>query len=162
MVARRVSFNSTTRLLTDIGFILKPRDNPTFDFLWALTIGSIFAIYILWDRRYRHKWQQFRAKDWPQALAKFLPGSGEVVQMMKGRSKSVAGYEAWLYYEYHYDGEQEGLYRRFFPTRPEAETFLKLLEGQQVSVRVAPRKPSKSHILDRDVELLINRLGANS
>jgi hypothetical protein len=84
------------------------------------------------------------------------------VTMRRGSSKTIAGYAARLYYEYQCAGEQDGIYTRFFPTRAEAEAFLKILEGQKVPVRVRPRKASKSYILDRDVEARTGPLSETS
>ena len=141
---------------------MKRGDNPTFDLVFGLIVICIVIALILWDRRYRHKWQQFRAENWPQVEGLFVPGEGEVVTMRRARSKTIAGYEAWLYYEYQCGGEQDGIYTHFFSIKEEAEAFVKILEGQKVPVRVKPRKPSKSYILDRDVELRTGPLGETS
>src|SRR6266404_3593176 len=116
-------------MLTEIVFALKRGDDPTFSLFFGLIVACILILLILWNRRYRREWQQFRAKDWPKVEGTFVSGEGEVVTMRRGSSKTIAGYEAWLYYEYQCDGEQDGIYTRFFSTKPEAEALLKLLEG---------------------------------
>jgi hypothetical protein len=133
---------------------LKRGDDPTFGLYFGLGVYCIVILLILWDRRYRREWQQFRARDWPKVEGIFVSGEGEVVTMRRGSSKTIAGYEVHHYYEYQCDGEQYGIYKRFFSTKPEAEAFLKLLDGQRTPVRVRPGKPSRSNILDRDVEAL--------
>ena len=148
-------------MLSEIAFVLKRGNNdPPYTLVFCLI--AAFVLFDLWNRRYRHKWQQFRAKDWPIVEGVFVSGEGEVVAMRKGSSKKIAGYQAQLYYEYQCDGERGGIYTRFFSTTPEAEAFVKLLEGKKIPVRVRQQKPSKSHILDRDVELLTGPLSASS
>jgi hypothetical protein len=146
---------------TEIGFALK-RGDPTFDLFFGLIVICIVIALILWDRRYRRRWQQFRAEDWPPVEGIFVLGEGEVVTMRRGSSKTIAGYEARLYYEYQCSGEQDGIYAQFFPTKAEAEAFLKILQGQKVPVRVKPGKSSKSCILDRDVEFRTGPLSGTS
>jgi hypothetical protein len=147
-------------MLTEIGFAFEAWRQPDIDFLFGLVVTCIVIALILWDRRYRGRWQQFRAEDWPQVEGIFVPGEGEVVTMRRGSSKAIAGYEAWLYYEYQCDGEQDGIYTHFFPTK--AQGFLKILGGQKIPVRVKPRKPSKSYILGRDVEARTGPLSKTS
>jgi hypothetical protein len=134
-------------------------ESPVFAICYGIAVGFIVAIYILWDRRYRRKWEQFRARGWARVEGEFLPGSGETVRMMKGRSEDVAGFEAWLDYRYQDGAELEGTYRRFFGTKQEAQGLIALLEGQRIPVSVSPRKPSISRVLDSDVDQLIERLG---
>ena len=126
-----------------------------------IVICIVIAL-ILWDRRYRRRWQQFRAEDWPQVEGIFVPGEGEVVTMRRGSSKANSVYEVWLYYEYQCYGEQDGIFTHFFPTKAEAEAFLRILDVQKVPVRVKPRKPSKSYTLDRDVEARTEPLSETS
>ena len=146
-------------MLTKIVFAPERGDDPMFSLFFGLIVACILTLFILWDRRYRREWLQFRAKDWPKVEGIFVSGEGEVVTMRRGSSKTIAGYEARLYYEYQRGGEQYGIYTRFFSTKPEAEAFLKLLEGQKIPVRVKQRKPSRSYILDRDIEFLTGPLG---
>jgi hypothetical protein len=138
------------------------RESPIFDLCWGIAIGCILTIFVLWDRLYRHKWHQFRARNWPQVEGEFLSGSGEIVTMMKGRSRKVAGFEASLDYAYQRGDRLEGSYTRFFRTKSEAQAFIKLLELQRILVSVSPRKPSVSCILDGDIDQLIGSLGGMS
>ena len=123
---------------------------------WPLVLiwACVVVFLIVWENRYKRKWQQFRARNWPTADGVFVPGEGEVGNMMWGSSKRIAGYESRLYYEYRCDGAQYGIYRRFFSRKPDAEAFVKLLDGRRIPVRVKRKKPQKSYVLDRDVELL--------
>lgn len=120
-------------MLTESVFALK-RDDPTFSLFFGLIVVCIVILVVLWDRRYRREWQQFHTKNWPKVEGIFVSGEGEVVTMRKGSSKTIAGYEARLYYEYQYEGEQNGIYTRFFFAKREAEAFLELLEGQKIPV----------------------------
>ena len=72
--------------------------------------------------------------------------------MRKGRSGEIAGYEVWLGYEYHCDGEQGGLYRtKEMESKEEAEKVLRQLANRHIVVRIHPRRPSKSRVLDEDL-----------
>jgi hypothetical protein len=123
-----------------------------FGVLLAVVIG-----FILWDRRYRRAWQQFRARNWPQVASKF--DEGEIVTMRKGRSDVISGYQVRLGYDYEGDAEETEIYTLpfsgEFPTEEEAEMNRKLLADRSVMVRVSPRNPKHSCILDDDVRPLI-------
>jgi hypothetical protein len=149
-------------MLIENAFFQKRGEENAGSLLVLLIVTCLVTLFILWDRRYRREWQQFRSKAWPKVEGIFVRGEGEIVTMTKGSSSRIAGYEAWLYYEYQCEGEQNGIYRRFFPTKPEAETFLNFLDGKKVPVRVKRRKPSRSNILDRDIELLEAHPDGNS
>jgi len=139
-----------------IALVLNRAHDTPFPWPMALIYAGIIVLLLLWINRYQRKWQQFRAKDWPTVEGVFVSGEGEVVTMMRG-----SGYESHLYYEYQRDGEQFGKYTRLFSTEAEAEAFVKLLDGLKVPVRVNQKKPRKSYILDRDVDLLLGPLSGN-
>lgn len=113
---------------------------------------------ILWHLRYRRKWQQFRGRNWPQVQSKF--DGGEIVTMYKGRTKSIAGYQVWLGYDYQADGEQTALYTLpftgEFANTEEAEKCRHLVAHRDIIVHVSPRNLKRSVVLDEDVKLLIN------
>jgi hypothetical protein len=75
--------------------------------------------------------------------------------MLKGRSKSIAGYEVWLSYEYESEGEQFGLYTLPRKSQDEAVQTLSVLANQRIPVRVAPGKPRRSFVSDEDLTALI-------
>jgi Protein of unknown function (DUF3592) len=124
-----------------------------FDLAYSAAISLLLAAFILWDRRYRRHWQQYRARNWAQVMGRF--DEGEVVTMFKGRSKTIAGYEVMFVYQYDRDGEQDGAYRLPFygeyKTQDEAEEYRKRIADAQVPVRVSPRNPKRSCVLDDDV-----------
>ena len=79
--------------------------------------------------------------------------------MRKGRSKKIAGYQVWFFYDYEADGDQGDLYTLpfsgEFPTEQEAEEFRELVADQSIIVRVSPRRPKRSCVLDEDVKPLV-------
>jgi hypothetical protein len=143
-------------------FLLRHNAGPS---LFALAyFGAILVViigFILWDRRYRRAWRQFRARSWPQVAGKF--DEGEIVRMRKGRSDVISGYQVWLGYDYEGDGEETEVYTLPFSgeyaTEEEAETSRKLLAHRRVMVRVSPRNSKRSCILDDDVRPLIASVG---
>ena len=128
-----------------------------FDFAGSAVIFTLIFGMVLWDRRYRRKWQQFRARNWRQVAGRL--DEGEIVPMLKGRSSTISGYQIWFGYDYEAGGEQVGIYTLPFSgefrTQEEAEVFRKLAADQSVIVRVSPRNPKRSCILDEDVGPLI-------
>jgi hypothetical protein len=114
----------------------------------ALLLGIVVAL-ILWDRRYRRKWQQAKARKWPRISGLF--DEGEIVTMRRGRSDTIAGYDVYLGYTYQAFGEQSGLYTCFFPTEEQAIAVQERLANRTVIVRVAPGNPKKSRVLDEDI-----------
>lgn len=129
-----------------------------FTLAYSAVILSGVVGYILWIRLGRRKWDQARALNWPQAMANF--DDGEIVTMRKGRSETIAGYEVWFGYDYQQDGEQEGLYtlpfRGEFKTEEGAEEYRKTVANTRIPVRVSPRNPKRSCVLDHDVAPLLN------
>ena len=116
------------------------------------------TLFIVWTRRgYGRKCQQFVARSWGQTPGRF--DDGEIVPMRKGRSEKIAGYQVWLGYEYQAGGEQFGLYTLpfvgEFSSEEIAESYRKKVANQEIGVRVAPRKPKRSCVLDEDVRLLL-------
>jgi hypothetical protein len=123
-------------------FVTKGRnESPIFDLYFAIAVAGMLAIFVLWDRRYRPKWHPFRARNWLQAEGQFLPGSGELVTMRKGRSRDIAGFEVWLDYGYQSGDKLEGTNRRFFRTKSEAQALIARLEGQRILVTYRPENP---------------------
>jgi hypothetical protein len=129
-----------------------------FDFVYLGVMLGWVALFILWIRRgYGRKWQQGRARSWRQIAGRL--DDGKIVTMRKGRSGKIAGYQVWLGYDYLADGEQTGLYTLpfvgEFPTEEVAEEYRRLAANRSVPVRVSPRNPKRSCVLDEDVRLLI-------
>jgi hypothetical protein len=132
-------------------------ESAIFALAYSSAILAVVVGFILWERRYRRSWQQFRARNWQRVAGKF--DEGEIVTMRKGRSTAIAGYQVWLGYEYEGDEDEGGLYTLpfsgEFPTEEEAEECRKLVADRSVIVRVSPRNPKRSRILDEDVTPLI-------
>ena len=126
---------------------------PIYDFSYSALLLGIVVALILWDRRYRRKWQQSKAREWPKVSGLF--DEGEIVTMRRGRSDTIAGYDVYLGYSYQADGEQSGLYTCFFPTEEKAIVVRERLANRTVIVRVAPGNPKKSRVLDEDLSGLL-------
>lgn len=148
-------------MATVLSFLLRPEQkSPMFTLVFCAVLLALVAGMILWDRRYRRIWRQYRARNWRQVIGKF--DEGEIVTMHKGRSGTIAGYEVWLGYDYQAGGEQTSFFYTLpfcgeFPSKEEAEECCKLVANQKVVVRVSPRNPKRSCVLDVDVRPLINR-----
>jgi len=132
-------------------------ESTIFPLGYSSAILAMVIGLILWDRRYRRAWQQFRARNWQQVAGKF--DEGEIVTMRKGRSGIISGYQVWLGYDYEGGGEEAELYTLpfygEFPTEEEAEKSRELVRHRRVMVRVSPWNPKHSRILDNDVRPLI-------
>ena len=126
------------------------RDEPPIvTILMSLILGSMTAGFILWDRRYRRVWQQYRAEKWSQSDGHF--SSGEVIMMKTARTKRVAGFEVWMHYQYNAGKGKTmtGIYRRPLSTREAAEAYVNRLAQQRIPVRRSDATPSDSCVLDR-------------
>ena len=121
----------------------------SFDVWLALLVGGWLAP-ALW------RWlQQRRATGWPLA-----DGRIESTEVPNFALTTRRGYHvARLRYSYSVFGNAySGVYKREFPTEFEARNLVRDLEGKAVAVRYSPSRPSRSFVLDRDIEtLLLNR-----
>ena len=141
-------------LTTTVG-LLNPDKNPSPLFVigYSAICFALVAVAILWHLRYRRKWQQVRAQGWHQVSGKF--DEGEIVTMRKGRGGPISGYQVWLGYDYEADGEQVGLYTLpffgEFPNKDAAEQCRMKVANRAIIVRVSPRNPKRSCVLDQDV-----------
>jgi hypothetical protein len=135
-----------------------------FDFAYSAVLFTLIFGMVLWQRRYGRKWRQFLARNWRQVAGRL--DEGEIVTMRTARSNKISGYELWFAYDYEADGEQEGIYTLPFSgefrTAEEAEVFRKLAADQSVIVRVSPRNPKRSCLLDEDMRPLIASAGGTS
>jgi len=129
-------------------------DSSGFELIWGLTGTLVVVIWIAWDRSWHRKYQQWIARAWPVAIGKF--NEGEVIPMLKGRSKEIAGYVVCINYKYASGISYHGVYfTREFSTEEEAEECLQRLENQSIPVRTYPQKPQKSRIRDSDLAPLL-------
>jgi hypothetical protein len=132
--------------------------------LWALLVNSaavlaVIAVVILWNRGWGRQWQQTRVRNWPTVSGKF--DEGEVITMRKGRSGEISGYKVYLGYEYDQGDELDGgLYTLpvsgEFETPEDAERYRKVMSDQHILVRVSPRNPKRSGVLDEDIKHLLH------
>jgi hypothetical protein len=123
-----------------------------FELFYGLFGLTIVAVWTLWVRHYSRIWVDYRSRGWQRVAGRF--DDGEVVTMRKARSKTIAGYEVWLGYDYQAEGEQAGLYRLPRKSKEDAETALSRLANQHMTVRVAPRNPKRSHVSEDLAALL--------
>jgi hypothetical protein len=136
----------TTGLLM---FFRQRSDSGFFELLYGCVILAFVAAWAAWDRSYRDKWHEFRSRNWTRVKGRF--DEGELVTMRKGRSQTVSGYEVWLSYEYQVDGDQIGVFRLSERTEHEAEAAMKMMANREVTVRVNPRNPKKSFVVEEDL-----------
>jgi len=132
---------------------IRDHNELIFDFVCLGVMLGLAALLILWHLRYRRKWQQLRAKDWQQLSGKF--DEGEIVTMRKRRAGPISGYQVWLGYDYEAEGEQVGLYTLpffgEFSNKDVAEQCRMKVANRAIIVRVSPRNPKRSCVLDQDV-----------
>ena len=132
-----------------------PNEPAAVTILMSLIVGVVVAGIILWDRRYRRVWEQFRAEQWPPSEGHF--SSGEVITMMTARSKQITEFEVRMYYQYEAGRTTgKGIYKRLLPTREAAEAYVERLAKQRIQVRIANGRPSVSCVLDKDVDTLVS------
>jgi Protein of unknown function (DUF3592) len=127
--------------------------SPIFAFWYSLGVLALVAAVILWHRRYGRMWRQFRAKNWEQVSGRF--DEGDIVRMKAGRSERITGYQVWFGYDYEAEGEQVGIYTLpFFGEFPDEETAERCrtkVANRAIIVRVSPRNPKRTCVLDQDV-----------
>jgi hypothetical protein len=130
--------------------IARHHDSPMFDLIWGTTLVSLVVVSIFWNCTGSRKYEQWRAQNWPVASGKF--NEGEIITMLKGRSKDIAGYVVRIDYCYVSGQSYDGVYfTKEFPTHEAAEEYLNRLENQSISVRISPNKSHQSQILDSDL-----------
>jgi hypothetical protein len=127
---------------------------------WMFYVWAAFALVGVANPVWR--WlQRERASGWPIA-----DGRIESVWVTKpGFSFTTRRgyYQADVGYSYSAAGDlYSGRYKRDFPTECEAEEFVRDLQGKSVAVRCDSMNPSRSALLDLDIEaLLLNRAPAS-
>jgi hypothetical protein len=125
-----------------------PTTWPWIIYLWlALLVGGWILSSWRWLKRRR-------AADWPIA-----DGRIESTEVTKPNFSFTTkrGYSvARLGYSYSVAGSiQSGQYKREFPTQPAANDFVRDLMGKAVAVRYSPSKPSRSMVLEPDIEAVL-------
>jgi hypothetical protein len=137
-----------------LSFVFRRRpENLAFDLIYGVVVAMFLAAYVLWDRRYRRRWQDHRSRNWKRIDGQF--DEGEVITMEKARSKTVAGYEVWLGYDYEAEGERVGVFTLPRESREDADAALTALANQRIVVRVDPRNPDRSFVSEDDLAALL-------
>ncbi|HXM05617.1 MAG TPA: DUF3592 domain-containing protein [Chthoniobacterales bacterium] len=124
---------------------------PLFTLVYFGVLFAVLIGFILWDRRYQRAWQQFRARNWRQVAGKLMKAKSSRCE----RAGRMSSLDIRLGYDYKGDGEETEIdtlpFSGEFPTEEEAEMSRRLLAHRSVMVRVSPRNPKHSCILDDDV-----------
>jgi hypothetical protein len=128
-------------------------ESLAFDLIYGGVVYTLLAAYLLWDRRYRRGWQNYRSRNWKRIDGRF--DEGEVITMRKTRSKSIAGYEVWLGYDYEAGGEEVGVFRLPRKSKDDADAALSTLAHQRIVVLVDPANPDHSFFSDDDLIALL-------
>jgi hypothetical protein len=125
-----------------------PRTWPWFIYAWiALLIGSWLV------NSWRWLWRR-AAAGWPTTDGRVE--ATEVTRPNFSVTTRRGYYVAQLGYSYSVAGtSHSGHYRREFPTEPAADNFVRDLEGKSVAVRYNPNKPSRSMVLEADIEAVL-------
>jgi hypothetical protein len=119
-----------------------------FDVWLALLVGG-WLVPGLW------RWlQQQRATGWPLADGRIE--STEVAKPNFALTTRRGYHVARLRYSYSVFGNAySGVYKREFRTEFKARNFVRDLEGKAVAVRYSPSRPSRSFVLDRDIQTIL-------
>jgi Protein of unknown function (DUF3592) len=109
-------------------------------------IPGIGAAY--WLRRFYQKWRQTRASEgWPSVDATIL--SAET------HGEGKRNFVAEVTYSYFVDEYRTGKYLRHFRKDEDAFEFARQIRDKRIHIHYDPRKPDRSVILDRDIELVV-------
>ena len=125
-----------------------PSTWPWVVYVWA-AFALIGAIKPAW------RWvQRGRGESWPLADGRI--DSAQVSKPIFSLSVKSGHYLAELFYFYSFAGVgYSGRYTRDIPTEGEAEEFIRDLQGKPMVVHYNPENPSRSVLLECDVELLL-------
>jgi len=136
----------------ELVLILLRRDSGSgaFELVFGGAVFALIAAWTLWERVYARKWHEYRSRNWTRVEGQF--DEGEVIAMRRARSQTISGYEVWLGYDYHAEGEQNGLYRVSEGRKHEADAALTALAHKRIVVRVNPRNPKRSFVSENDFE----------
>ena len=120
---------------------------------WVVYVWAAFAL--IGAAKPAWRWiQRGRGESWPLADGRI--DSAQISKPTFSLSVKNGHYLAELLYSYSFAGvSYSGRYTRDIPTADEAEEFIRDLQGKAIAVHYNPEKPSRSALLERDVELLL-------
>jgi hypothetical protein len=120
---------------------------------WVVYVWAAFAL--IGAAKPAWRWiQRGRGESWPLADGRI--DSAQISKPNFSLSVKSGHYLAQLLYSYSFAGvSYSGRYTRDIPTEGEAEEFVRDLQGKATTVHYNPEKPSRSVLLERDVELLL-------
>jgi hypothetical protein len=126
----------------------EPSTWPWVVYVWA-AFAAIGAIKPAW------RWiQRERGESWPPADGRI--DSAEISKPNFSLTVKNGHYLADLHYSYSFAGMiHSGRFTRDIPTEYEAEEFIRDVQGKAIVVHYNPEKPSRSILLERDVEFLL-------
>ena len=121
---------------------------PWFVYVWA-AFAAIGAIKPAW------RWiRRGRGENWPLSDGRI--DSAQISKPNFSLSVKSGHYLVELHYSYSFAGiTHSGRFTRDIPTEYEAEEFIRDLQGKAIVVHYNPEKPSRSILLERDVEFLL-------
>jgi hypothetical protein len=122
------------------------RDPGVFLFI----VATIAGITVRYWHRVRLKIRGGKSRNWPALTATI-----DIVSVvMIGSADEIAGYTATLTYFYRNPELQVGEYQRYFSLKSTAENWVEQFKSRHVMVRVNPKLPADSVLLEEDVEAI--------
>lgn len=126
-------------------------DPATWPWMFYVWLALILAGWMVPLSRWL---QRRRAVGWPIADGRIE--STDVSKPSFSLTTRSGYYVAQLDYSYSVAGSiHSGLHKREFPTEPGAEDFVRDLKGKAVAVRYNPSRPSRSMLLESDIEAVL-------
>jgi hypothetical protein len=92
-------------------------------------------------------YQSHRSENWPVSYGRILSATNEV-QEKTATLKAPYSYRVG-------DQSYGGTFKKAFADSDEAETWEKVLPGQQIAVRYDPNKPSRSRLQESDLQMIV-------
>ena len=120
---------------------------------WMIWVWIVFLV-AGWSASLWKRYQRSRATSWPIADARIE--SAEVRKPGSSFTSKRGYYTAEVGYSYAVGGSRySGLYTRQLPSEREADEFLRDLKGKSVPAHYRAENPSRSALLEPDVETLL-------
>jgi hypothetical protein len=122
---------------------------------WPWVVDVWAALAVMGAIKPARRWiQRGRGESWPLADGRI--NSAEISKPNFSLTVKNGHYLAELLYSYSFAGvDYFGRFTRDIPTKCEAEEFIRDLQGKAIVVHYNPEKLSRSILLERDVEFLL-------
>ena len=120
---------------------------------WVIYVWAAFAL--IGAAKPTWRWmQRGRGESWPLADGRI--DSAQISKPTFSLSVKSGHYLAELIYSYSFAGvSYSSRYTRDIATQYEAEEFIRDLRGKTIAVHYNPERPSRSALLENDIELLL-------